>query len=173
MQTGIPCFQGIPTFVGNDKAGAFFKGLRESFFQRGNSTKLKKERGFTLIELLIVVTIIGLLFSVTLPISLGMYENYKASLKAQEVMLFISGLRRDSFLYSEGKVLSSKNDMITVDGKENVFEDTRIRIDSPITFYRNGTTSGGKINIYVGDQAYSLNVGSPLGDLLLTRTGSA
>jgi len=134
---------------------------------------LKKERGFTLIELLIVVSIIGIMLSVSLPISFSMYENYKASLKAQEVMLFISGLRRDSFLYSEGKMLSSKNDMITVDGKEKVFEDTRIRIDSPITFYRNGTTSGGKIYIYVGGQAYSLNVGAPLGDLLLTRTGSA
>ena len=120
-----------------------------------------------------MVSIIGIMLSVSLPISFSMYENYKASLKAQEVMLFISGLRRDSFLYSEGKMLSSKNDMITVDGKEKVFEDTRIRIDSPITFYRNGTTSGGKIYIYVGGQAYSLNVGTPLGDLFLTRTGSA
>jgi prepilin-type N-terminal cleavage/methylation domain-containing protein len=137
-----------------------------SVFQRSN-------RGFTLIELLLVISIVGIMLSVTLPVSLSMYENYKASLKAQEVMVYLSGLRRDAFLYSEGKVLTSKNNVITVDGKEKVFEDTRIRIDSPITFYRNGTTTGGKIYIYVGDQAYSLNVGAPLGDLLLTRTGSA
>ena len=134
---------------------------------------MRNRKGFTLIELLIVISIMGIMLSVTLPISLGMYENYKASLKAQEVMVYLSGLRRDSFLYSEGKVLSSKNDMITVDGKEKVFEDARVRLDSPITFYRNGTTSGGKINIYVGDQVYLLSVGTPLGDLLLTRTGSA
>jgi len=133
----------------------------------------RSQKGFTLIEILLVVAIVGIMLSVSLPMSFSMYESYKASLKAQEVMVFISSLRRESFLYSEGKVLSSKNDVITVDGKEKNFEDTRIRIDSPITFFRNGTTSGGTIRIYVGDQAYSLNVTAPLGNMLLTRTGSA
>jgi len=133
---------------------------------------MSDKRGFTLIELLLVISIIGIMLSVSVPISFNMYENYKASLKAQEVMIFVSGLRRDSFLYSEGKVLSSRNDIITVDGKEKTFEDTRVQIDSPIVFYRNGTTSGGMLRIYVGAQAYSLNIGTPLGDLLLTRTGS-
>ena len=113
------------------------------------------------------------MLSVSIPISFGMYTSYKASLKAQEVMVFISGLRRDAFLYSERKLLSSKGDVITVDDEEKVFEDTRIRIDSPIVFYKNGTTSGGIINIYIGDEAYSLSVNAPLGDLLLARTGSA
>jgi len=135
---------------------------------------LKKSRqGFTLIELLIVVAIIGMMLSVSLPMSFSMYESYKASLKAQEVMVFVSSLRRESFLYSERKVLSSKNDVITIDENKKVFEDTRVQIDSPIKFYRNGTTSGGTIRIYVGGQAYSLSVGAPLGELLLTRTGSA
>jgi prepilin-type N-terminal cleavage/methylation domain-containing protein len=137
----------------------FFKGLQRC------------QRGFTLLELLTVVAIIGIMLSVSLPMSYSMYESYKASIKAQEVMIFISSVRRDSFLYSEGKVLSSENDVITVDGKEKVFEDTRLRIDSPIIFYKNGTTSGGHIKIYVGDQAYSLSIGAPLGDLVLTRTG--
>lgn len=147
------------------------KGKRED--RKTRSTKFTKERGFTFIELLIVVSIIGIMLSVSIPISFGMYTSYKASLKAQEVMVFVSGLRRDAFLYSERKLLSSKGDVITVDDEEKVFEDTRIRIDSPIVFYRNGTTSGGTINIYIGDQAYSLSVNAPLGDLLLARTGSA
>jgi prepilin-type N-terminal cleavage/methylation domain-containing protein len=130
-------------------------------------------RGFTLIELLVVMSIVGILLSVSLPISFGMYESYKASLKAQEVMLFISGLRRDSFLYSEGKVISSRNDVITIDDKEQVFEGVRISVDAPVTFYRNGTTSGGVIRIQVAGQAYTLSVEAPLGDLILTRTGSA
>jgi hypothetical protein len=119
-----------------------------------------------------VIAIVGIMLSVSVPVSFSMYEGYKASLKAQEVMLFVSGLRRESFLYSERKILSSRNDIITVDGKENVFEDTRIQIDAPIVFYRNGTTSGGTVRMYIGKQAYSLNVGAPLGDLQLTRTGS-
>lgn len=147
------------------------KGKRED--RKTRSTKFTKERGFTFIELLIVVSIIGIMLSVSIPISFGMYTSYKASLKAQEVMVFVSGLRRDAFLYSERKLLSSKGDVITVDDEEKVFEDTRIRIDSPIVFYRNGTTSGGTINIYIGDQAYSLSVNAPLGDLLLARIGSA
>jgi len=137
-----------------------------SIFQRS-------QQGFTLIELLTVVAIIGIMLSVSLPMSYNMYESYKASIKAQEVMIFVSSLRRDSFLYSEGKVLSSENDVITVDGKEKVFADTRLRIDSPIRFYKNGTTSGGLIKIYVGDQAYSLTIRAPLGDLFLERNDSA
>ena len=128
-------------------------------------------KGFTLIEILIVVSIIGLILSVSLPISYNMYMSYKASLKAEEVMVFISSLKRESFLYSEAKVLASKDGVITVDGKEKVFGDTIIQIDQSIEFYKNGTTSGGTVKIYVGDQAYSLNVQALLGNLILERKG--
>jgi hypothetical protein len=100
-----------------------------------------------------------------------MYNSYKASLKAEEVMVFISSLKRESFLYSEAKVLSSKDGVMTVNGKEKIFKDTIIRIDQPIEFYKNGTTSGGTLKIYVGDQAYSLNVQEPFGNLILERKG--
>jgi prepilin-type N-terminal cleavage/methylation domain-containing protein len=129
-------------------------------------------KGFTLIEILIVISIIGLMFSVSLPISYSMYMSYKASLKAEEVMVFISGLKRESFLYSEAKVLSTKDGVMVVNGKEKTFGDTSIQIDQPIEFYRNGTTSGGTLKIYVGNQAYSLNVKAPFGDIILERKGS-
>lgn len=135
-----------------------------------NITKTK-EKGFTLIEILIVVSIIGLMFSVALPISYSMYGSYKASLKVEKVMVFISSLKRESFLYSEAKVLSSKDGVMIVNGKEKTFDDTSIQIDQPIEFYRNGTTSGGTLKIYVGDQAYTLNVQTPLGGLILERKG--
>ena len=133
---------------------------------------LKKQRGFTLIELLIVLAIIGMMLSVSLSFSAGLYNGYKASMKAEEVLIFVSKLRRESFLYSEAKVLSSANDVLTIDGTANAFEDIRIRVDIPIAFYRNGTTSGGAVNIYVGDQLYTLSVQEPLGGLLLNRVGS-
>jgi len=135
-----------------------------------NITKTK-EKGFTLIEILIVVSIIGLILSVSLPISYSMYNSYKASLKAEEVMIFISSLKRESFLYSEAKNLSSKDGVILVNGKEQVFNDTIVQIDQPIEFYKNGTTSGGTLKIYVGNQAYFLNVQAPLGGLILERKG--
>jgi general secretion pathway protein H len=130
------------------------------------------KKGFTLIEILIVLSIIGLMFSVALPISYSMYGSYKASLKAEEVMVFISSLKRESFLYSEAKVLSSKDGVMIVNGKEKTFDDTSIQIDQPIEFYRNGTTSGGTLKIYVGDQAYTLNVQTPLGGITLERKGA-
>jgi prepilin-type N-terminal cleavage/methylation domain-containing protein len=130
------------------------------------------KKGFTLIEMLIVVSIIGLMLSVSLPISYGMYKSYKASLKAEEVMVFISSLKRESFLYSEAKVLSSKGGVITVNGKEQTFDDAVIQIDTPIEFYKNGTTSGGTLKIHVADQAYSLNIQAPFGSLILERKGT-
>jgi prepilin-type N-terminal cleavage/methylation domain-containing protein len=150
------------------------RGIRQvPLWKRGIQGDFQvKEKGFTLIELLLVVSIIGIMFSVSLPISYRMYSSYKASLKAQEVMIFVSGLRRESFLYSEAKVLSSKDGMITVNGEEKALEETRVQIDSPIEFYRNGTTSGGTVRIYVGDEAYSLDVQSPLGEFILERTGA-
>ena len=135
-----------------------------------NITKTK-EKGFTLIEILIVVSIIGLMLSVSLPISYSMYMSYKASLKAEEVMVFISSLKRESFLYSEAKVLSSKDGVMIVNGKEKTFDDTSIQIDQPIEFYRNGTTSGGTLKIFVGNQAYSLNIQAPFGNIILERKG--
>ena len=56
-----------------------------------------KQKGFTLIEVLLVVAIIGIMLSVSLPVSFSMYNSYKSSLKAQEVMIFISKLKRESF----------------------------------------------------------------------------
>jgi prepilin-type N-terminal cleavage/methylation domain-containing protein len=129
-------------------------------------------RGFTLIEILLVISLVGLIFSVSLPVSYNMYTSYKASLKAEEVMIFISSLERESFLYSEAKLLSSKDGVLTVDNEEKVFPDTFIEIDHPIEFYKNGTTSGGTLNIKVGGQAYAINVQAPLGGLLLERKGS-
>lgn len=130
------------------------------------------KKGFTLIEILLVISLIGLIFSVSLPVSYSMYNSYKASLKAEEVMIFISSLKRESFLYSETKLLSSKDGMMTVNSEEKVFADTSIQIDQPIEFYKNGTTSGGTVNINVGNQAYALNVKPFFGDLTLERKGS-
>ena len=139
---------------------------------RTHVTRYKMERnGFTLIEILLVISIIGLMLSVTLPMSYNMYNSYKASLKAEEVLIFVSTLKRESFLYSEAKILSSKEGVMTVNGKEKTFNDILVQVDPPVEFYRNGTTSGGTVRINVGDQAYSLNVQAPFGELFLERKG--
>jgi hypothetical protein len=107
------------------------------------------------------------MLSVSLPVSFAMYSRYKSSLKAQEIMVYISDLRRDSFLYSENKILTSSNDAIVINENARAFEDTRIRIDAPIEFYKNGTTSGGVIRLFIGDYAFIVRIKAPLGDLMM------
>jgi len=134
--------------------------------------KKMNPKGFTLVETLLVITLIGILLSVSLPISYTLYTSYNASLKAEEVMIFISHLKRESFLYSEATILSSQNGVILVNSKEKRISGTLIQIDHPIEFYKNGTTSGGTLKIYVGDQTYALDVQAPFGGLFLERKGS-
>ncbi len=128
-----------------------------------------KRKGFTLIEILIVMSILSLLFTVGLPISYRLYQSYQASLKAEEVMVFMATLKRDSFLYSEAKVVLARDGILFVNGIEKVFKDTLIQMDRPIEFYKNGTTSGGALKIHVGDQIYSLNIEAPFGNIVMER----
>lgn len=139
----------------------------------GHSSKISQrlQKGFTLIELLIVISIIGIMLTVSLPVSFGMYSRYKAALKVQEIMVYISDMRRDSFLYSESKILTSDKDDLVINGSPKVFEDVRIRVNSPIEFYKNGTTSGGSIRMFAGDYIYNLQIEPPLGGLTITTAG--
>jgi len=128
-----------------------------------------RQKGFTLIEILVVMVIITLMFSAALPISFDMVRRYKAAIRAQEVMMYVSGLRRDSFLYSEKHLLDSEEKALTVDGVVIPFADVQITLEEPIFFYSNGTTSRGRIAMVVDGEHYLLNVTAPFGGLSLER----
>jgi hypothetical protein len=87
-------------------------------------------------------------------------------------MAYVSELRRDAFLYSERKVLSSKDGNITVNGEKKIFKEININIAEPIVFFRNGTSCGGVIVLGVGDVFQNLVIKTPLGDLSLERSGT-
>jgi len=127
----------------------------------------KRQKGFTLIELLVVIGLITLMFSMAIPVSYDMVRRYRAAIRAQEVMLYVSGLHRDSFLYSEEHLLDSRDNTLTVDGNDKPFSDVFITVADPIIFYRNGATSSGQIRIVSGDERYLLNVTAPFGALNL------
>ena len=133
-------------------------------------TRERRRSGFTLIELLVVVSLIGLLISVSVPVSYNMYLSYQASLKAEEVFVYVSKVRRESFLYGDEVVLSSQDGLIQSDGGQSAkFPDVFVQIDEPIKFYQNGTTSGGVVKIRAGATAYRLTITAPFGELLLAR----
>jgi prepilin-type N-terminal cleavage/methylation domain-containing protein len=128
--------------------------------------------GFTLIELTIVVAIIGLMLSVSVPVSYNMYLSYQNSLEAQKVLTVISAVRRESFLYSDERSVDAQNGLLMVDGKPlDTFRNISVAGNGPITFYRNGTTSGGTLRLRFKDDLFTIEVVGPKGDLKLIHGG--
>jgi prepilin-type N-terminal cleavage/methylation domain-containing protein len=140
--------------------------VRGSDFQPSRLPTL--QMGFTLIELLLVVTIIGMMFSVSLPISYSMYQRYQASLKAEKVLTLVSSMRIEAFLYGREKLIESKDGKMLIDGADpGGFNDIFIQIDKPIKFYRTGLTSGGEIKVYAYNNTFLIEIESPLGELTM------
>ena len=114
-----------------------------------------KGKGFTLIEMLVVLAIVGLMLSVSLPVSYSMYQRYQASQKAEAVLVWVSAIRMDSFLYNKENVIDAQRGRLMLDGTEETRASAvTAYMDKPIKFSRNGTTSGGQIKIVVSDSNF-------------------
>ena len=146
-----------------------------------------RQKGFTLIELLIVIVIIAMIFAVTVPVSLNMYNRYMASIEAEKVMLYMFKLQRDSFLDGQERLIETDKGVITVNGVLHRFsedvavnpaepssaqnqqqEKTQINfvyIPSPILFFTNGTTSGGVVMVYVKEFIFAVKIAPPYGTI--------
>ncbi|MGO9016284.1 MAG: Tfp pilus assembly protein FimT/FimU [Dissulfurispiraceae bacterium] len=128
----------------------------------------QRAKGFTLIELLMVITIIGMMFSVSVPISYSIYQRYQASLKAEKVLTFVSSLKLEAFLYGRDRLIESKEGRMLIDGTDpGGFNDMFIQVDNPITFYRTGTTSGGQIKVYADSNTFLIVIQAPFGGLVM------
>lgn len=127
------------------------------------------KKGFTLIELLITLSLITIILSVVLPVSYSTYKSYKESLEAEKVLIFFSSLKRDSFLYNRGKFIETIDGRLVIDGEEKDFEDIYIYTEEPITFYKNGTTSGGKIRLEMANSNFLIYIEAPSGNLKFER----
>ena len=60
------------------------------------------KKGFTLIELLITLSIIAIVLAIAIPVSYTTYKGYRESLEAQKVLMLLSSIKRESFLYFNG-----------------------------------------------------------------------
>ncbi len=127
------------------------------------------KKGFTLIELLITLSIVATVFAIAIPVSYTTYKGYRESLEAQKVLMLLSSIRRESFLYNREKFIEAKNGSLIIDGAEKEFEGISIYIEKPIIYYKNGTTSGGKIGLKTENSAFLIYIDTPSGDLKFTR----
>ena len=94
-----------------------------------------KGKGFTLIEILVVLVIVSLMLSVSMPVSYSMYQRYQASQKAEAVLVWISGIRMDSFLYSKERVIDAQGGRLMLDGAEETRASAvTAYMDKPIKF---------------------------------------
>ncbi|MEM3828965.1 MAG: type II secretion system protein [Conexivisphaerales archaeon] len=128
------------------------------------------QNGFTLIEMLIVLIIIGMLFSITMPVSYSVYQRYQASLKAQKILIYLDSLRLKAFLHGKDFLIYSKDQKLFIDNNTyNATSDTFVNIEKPILFFSTGATSGGKIHFSINKYDYTINIESPFGKMILTN----
>ena len=127
------------------------------------------KKGFTLIELLVVLSIAVVMLFVVLPVSYSTYKNYQNSLEVEKVLMFFSSLRRDSFLHSKENLIDAEYGDLKINGEEKVFKGIHFQTEKPIMFYKNGTTSGGKVQLKMGNNNFFIDIQSPSGDLKLIR----
>ncbi len=127
------------------------------------------KKGFTLIELLITLSIVAIVLAIAIPVSYTTYKGYRESLEAQEVLMFFSSIRRESFLYNREKFIEAKDGSLKIDGVEKEFKGIYIYTEKPIIFYKNGTTSGGKIRLKMENSAFLIYIDTPSGNLKFER----
>lgn len=127
---------------------------------------LASRAGFTLVEMLLVITIIGMLAGVSIPVSYSMYQSYRASVKSQEVLAVVSDLRREAFLYSEEKTLDSVGGRLVINGTVwEALQDVRVSVQRPFKFFSNGATNGGVLEVEAFGRRFLITVDSPGGDI--------
>jgi prepilin-type N-terminal cleavage/methylation domain-containing protein len=124
-----------------------------------------QKRGVTLVEVLITISILLLIFSVSLPISFSMYRYYKESQEVDKFVIFLSTLRRDAFLYNREHKIAEKDGVLLIDDKVKEVEGLKFSIEKPIIFYKNGTSSGGIIIVYTPNFKFKIEISAPFGEI--------
>ncbi len=129
---------------------------------------MNRTQGFTFIEILLVVSIVGILMSITVPASYSMYKRYEASLKAEKVLTLVASLRLQSFLHSEENTLSSKEGRLLINQEVyNLPEDVFVQIDQPIRFFKTGATQGGAMKIHTDEFSFVIDISAPFGEMTM------
>lgn len=122
-------------------------------------------KGFTFIELLIVLAILTFLFSLIFPFSHSLYTYYTELREIEKLVLTLGNLRRDSFLYNRENTIFEKNGTLYINDISMSFNKFKFKIKKPISFLKNGTSTGGIIYIFTEKNTYKININTPFGEI--------
>ncbi|KJR40403.1 prepilin-type [Candidatus Magnetoovum chiemensis] len=132
--------------------------------------KTNKEKGFTIIELLIVLVLTAAILSITMPVSINIYNRYKASLEAEKVLVIFAKTQRLAFLYGQSRSMTAKNGIIYINNEKSAVEGVFASLASPIVFYSTGASAGGVATVYVNNFTFKIYVASPYGEIYMQES---
>lgn len=127
---------------------------------------LNCKSGFTLTEILVVVLMISVMLSMVFSVSYKSYKKYRYYYELTEIVSKLKNIRRESFLYSEEKVVYSKEGKIFIDGKPVAVEGCRLSTDRDILFTKTGS-EGGVVTASCGEYTYKINIIPPYGEIVI------
>ncbi len=119
-------------------------------------------KGFSLLELLVVLIIIGAISTIALPQTQRSLEAYKLSIEKCQILSNINKLTNISYQNaSQFEILKLPSGITWVDKHINIPGDWSVYSHRPITFYPNGSCSGGTIAIQNPKKVLSYKLTSP------------
>lgn len=131
--------------------------------------KTFRTKGITLVEVILVTATLLFLLSVVIPFSYSSYLYYKNSREVEKFVIFLSSLRREAFLHSKEFVIYKQGDKLYINETNINNFHLSLKIEKPIYFYKNGTSSGGIIFVYFERYTFKIVISYPFGEIYYER----
>ncbi len=115
------------------------------------------QSGYTLVELLVVIAIIGLIASLAAPTATNTIDIVQLRSDQRIVVAGLRKLQSNAIEERHTVTLSTPDDLAAADLRtQRVSVSTELRIEEPITWFADGTTTGGHLVLRRGNRARTI-----------------